>query len=192
MKHSDIRNTLLSRTISVIADQGFDGATTRAITGTTGINDAYIYRCFKGKEDLMAEAFATVDEDICRVLNNHTDSKTVDLRAAFADLWRYFLNNPEKTRMYSRYWYSPYYQWNSAERHRETYAPLMEKIQSLLTDGANAELLMQVVLCGMITLALCVFDGSVPDNSKTAEEVGRLAYHAMCSYLRATEEENVL
>lgn len=99
MKHSDIRNTLLSRTISVIADQGFDGATTRAITGTTGINDAYIYRCFKGKEDLMAEAFATVDEDICRVLKNHTDSKTVDLRAAFADLWRYFLNNPEKTRM---------------------------------------------------------------------------------------------
>ena len=192
MKHPDIRNTLISQTISVIADQGFDGATTRAITGTTGINDAYIYRCFKGKEDLMAEAFATVDEEICHVLDSRADLKTEDLQAAFADLWSYFRDNREKTLMYSRYWYSPYYQWNSAERHRETYAPLMEKIQALLTDGANADLLMQVVLCWMITLALCVFNGDVPDNVKTEGEIVRLAYHALRPYLCETEEENVL
>lgn len=190
MKHSDIRNTLISQTISVIAELGFEGATTRGITGTTGINDAYIYRCFKGKEDLMAEAFAVIDEDVYHVLDRYADADTVDWKAAFADLWRYFLDNREKTLMYSRYWYSPYYQWNSAERHRETYAPLMDKIQSLLITRANADLVMQTVLCAMITLAICVFNGDVPDNAKTEREIVRLAYHALCPYLRKTEEEN--
>ena len=185
MNHFDIRERLISRTISVIASLGFVGATTRELASRTDINDAYIYRFFESKEGLFAEAFATIDEEIYHVLDSRVDSDSDNLREAFLALWRYFLDNREKTLMYSQYWCSPYYRLNSADRHKQTYTPLIEKCRPLFVDDAHVEIMLQHVVLGMIFLAICVFDGDVPDNAKTEEEVNRLVYHSVSPWLCA-------
>ena len=63
LKHYDVSSTLINSTISVIANEGLDRTTTKAIVHGTSINEAYIYRYFSDKEDLLAKTFAELDED---------------------------------------------------------------------------------------------------------------------------------
>lgn len=44
MKHYDVQSRLIDRTIIVIAENGLDKTTTKAIVKGTDINEAYIYR----------------------------------------------------------------------------------------------------------------------------------------------------
>ena len=57
MKQDETRRMLIDGTIHVIARDGLDKATTKQIGLETSINEAYIYRCFAGKEDMFAKTF---------------------------------------------------------------------------------------------------------------------------------------
>ncbi|MBQ8752023.1 MAG: helix-turn-helix transcriptional regulator, partial [Clostridia bacterium] len=67
MKHPDPRGTLIQRTVQVIAEQGLDKTTTKAVVRDSGINEAYIYRYFEDKEDLLVQTFRTLDEELLQV-----------------------------------------------------------------------------------------------------------------------------
>ena len=62
----DIREILISNTISLIAEGGFERATTKAITYSGNslpnvkLNEAYIYRLFGDKEHLYEKAFEKI------------------------------------------------------------------------------------------------------------------------------------
>ena len=62
VKHHNVRNRLIDNTIMVIAANGLDKTTTKAIVKGTDINEAYIYSHFSDKEDLLAKVFETLDE----------------------------------------------------------------------------------------------------------------------------------
>lgn len=64
MKHIDVRSTLIDQTIKVVANEGLDKATTKAIVGDTGINEAYIYKFFKDKDDLLVSSFSALDDEL--------------------------------------------------------------------------------------------------------------------------------
>lgn len=61
MKQDETRRMLIDGTIHVIARDGLDKATTKQIGLETSINEAYIYRCFAGKEDMFAKTFDALD-----------------------------------------------------------------------------------------------------------------------------------
>lgn len=52
----DVRNSLLEATITVFAEFGNRGATTRRIAQQAGVNEVTIFRHFKSKEDLLQAA----------------------------------------------------------------------------------------------------------------------------------------
>ena len=56
-----MRQTLIESAITIVAREGLDKTTTKRIAEEAGINEVYIYRCFKNKEDLLSEAFYTKD-----------------------------------------------------------------------------------------------------------------------------------
>ncbi len=74
MKRQNVCATLIDRTIVVIANEGLDKTTTKAIVSGTDINEAYIYRYFKDKEDLLKKSFDTLDNELYNVV---TDRKSV-------------------------------------------------------------------------------------------------------------------
>jgi len=57
MKQDELRRRLIDGTIHVIAQDGLDKATTKQIRIETSINQAYIYRCFEDKEDMLKKTF---------------------------------------------------------------------------------------------------------------------------------------
>ena len=71
MKQEEIRSRLIDGTIHVIARDGLDKATTKLIGEETSINQAYIYRCFEGKEDMFARAFDALDVELADKVMQH-------------------------------------------------------------------------------------------------------------------------
>ena len=54
MEQREIQQTFIRSAIRVIARKGLVKATTKAIAADAGLNEAYIYKCFKGKDELLA------------------------------------------------------------------------------------------------------------------------------------------
>lgn len=104
MTPKERRNMLIARTISVIAGQGLDKTTTKAITDGTGINEAYIYRYFvhtltNSEESMCRECKGRIGAEIARehagfvggtqvsrIVNvNRTSSNTSGCRGVYLD-----------------------------------------------------------------------------------------------------------
>ena len=68
---TEIRELLISNTIHLIAEGGFEKATTKELTHCGGdlpnmkMNEVYLYRIFGSKENLYDEAFVRLDRELC-------------------------------------------------------------------------------------------------------------------------------
>ena len=195
MKHQGVRDTLIRRAIAVIASEGLDKTTTKAIVKDTGINEAYIYRYFEDKEDLLAKAFAELDNEmVSRCMQHVSVMQMKELvfeqrcRLFFAAIWRFLLGNSEKCLSFIRYYYSPYFMRNSVEEHTARYQPFLEKIYPAFKEEANVWMLLNHILNVMLDFTIKVLEGAVPDNDDTAEHVFRLVYNSVSPYFKEREE----
>ena len=73
----DIRERLIDNTIHLVAEGGFEKATTRAIASGSPdllpevrMNESYIYRLFGGKTQLYDTAFSRLDNQLFTSLHN--------------------------------------------------------------------------------------------------------------------------
>lgn len=65
MKQPDeIRQALIDGTVRVVARNGLDKATTKALTTEAGVNEVNIYRMFNGKDDLLKKTFSALDNEL--------------------------------------------------------------------------------------------------------------------------------
>lgn len=56
-KGRNAKQAFIESAIRVVAREGLDKATTKAIAADAGLNEAYIYRCFESKEAMLRDAF---------------------------------------------------------------------------------------------------------------------------------------
>lgn len=107
MKQDDLRQALIDGTIHVIAQNGLDKATTKAISNATGINEVYIYRLFKNKENLFKKAFEHLDKQLLDKCLLHIDVMYMGemdyetrCRIYFLAMWRFLVGNKDEILMY--------------------------------------------------------------------------------------------
>ena len=191
MSPNDIRETLIARTIHVIAKEGLDKTTTKAITEGTSINEAYIYRHFSNKDELLSKAFDKLDEELVGKAMQHVSvmymqEMEYEIRCGiyFQAMWKFLLGNKEKCRAFIRYYYSPYFAKYSAVSHKQRYEPLVEKFAVAFKKEANVWMILNHILTTMLDFAIKVCDGSLPENDDTAEHVFRLIYVSIRQYFR--------
>ena len=195
MKRDDIRQRLIDGTIHVIAEEGLEKVTTKQIGQVTQTNEAYIYRCFANKEDLLANTFAYLDEELAGKTLEHItvmykSDISFDERAwlFFSAIWKFMLGNREKCLAFIRYYYSPYMERYSAEEHRRRFEPLFEQFKGAFSGQANTWMLMNHILSTMLDFAVKVYDGHLPDDADTAEHVFYVTHDSMRRYFRTEEE----
>lgn len=186
-----LRQRLIDGTIRIISRDGLEKATTKLIGTETAINEAYIYRCFADKEDMFAKTFDALDEELFnKVMQNifvmYRTEMTYEERCwtFFSSLWRFFLDSPEKSITYIRYFHSPHFDNTSMAEHRVRFEPLITKLYDAFRDETNVEMLLYHILITMMGFAKQVFNGAVPDNNDTAEHVFRLLFAAARQYFR--------
>jgi len=64
------KEQLLKAVKTAAAQFGLDGATTRIISEIAGVNDAYIYRYFKDREELLAQAYKMESNELIKKVND--------------------------------------------------------------------------------------------------------------------------
>lgn len=196
MKQDELRQRLIDGTIHVIAKDGLDKATTKQIGLNTNVNEAYIYRCFKDKEDMFAKTFASLDNELVSKALQHLpvmymQGLKFEMRSwvYFTSVWRFLLGNSEKCIAFIRYYYSPYFSKYSATEHKQRYLPLVEKFKSAFKDESNVWMILNHILVTMLDFATKVFDNAIPDNDDTTEHVFRLIYLSVKQYFKTKEDK---
>ena len=199
MKPDEMREKLICGTARVIATEGLDKATTKQIGLTTSINEAYIYRLFKDKEDLFAKTFAYLDDELVSLCTKYLPIMSrEDLafrergRLYFAEVWRFMLGNSEKCRAFIRYYYSPYFAKYSAAEHRERFDDFLERFKVCFKEEANVWMILNHILDTMLSFAVKVFDGALADSPDTEEHVFRLVYASSQQYFKDENSQDTI
>lgn len=197
MKQEELRRSLIDGTIHVIAREGLDKASTKQIGLATNINEAYIYRCFKDKEDMFAKAFDSLDNELANKILQHLPVMYMqDLeyelrcRVFFDAVWKFLLGNKEKCLAFVQYYYSPYFNKYSVESHKRRYAPIVDKFDDAFKDEADVWMILNHILNVMLDFAVKVHNDQMPKEDNYAEHVFRVIYQSVKQYFRKNEESD--
>ena len=197
MSPQDMREKLIARTISVIATEGLDKTTTKAITTGTGINEAYIYRHFSDKKDLLSKAFDKLDEELVAKVMQHLPVMYMQeleyelrCRVFFEAVWKFLLGNKEKCLAFVQYYYSLYFTKYSAESHKRRYIPIVEKFKDAFKDEADVWMILNHILNVMLDFAVKVHNGQMPSEDNYSEHVFLVIYRSVEQYFRKPKESD--
>ncbi len=191
MRQDDLRQALIDGTIHVIAENGLDKATTKAISNATGINEVYIYRFFENKEKLFEKAFEyldkqLVDKNLLHVEVMYTRDMDYETRCRiyFLAIWRFLIGNKDEILMYIRYYYSPYFTKRSHVVHKQRYVPLVNKFKDAFKDEADVWMILNYILNVMLDFAVKVHNEEMPEADNYTEHVFRVIYQSIKQYFR--------
>lgn len=191
MKNQETRLNLLNGAMHVIANEGLDKATTKQICYETGINEVYIYRCFKNKEDLYACCFEMLDEELLNKLNQHVaiigvQDMEFELRCRFffSAIWSFMLGNRDRCITYVRYYYSEYFNKYSVDDHENRYKGFLGIMKPIFKDEADVWMILNHILDVMLNFAVKVHNNRMSSEDNYAEHVFRVLYAAIKQYFK--------
>lgn len=64
----EMRQVFIDSAVRVVARDGLEKTTTKAIASEAKLNEAYIYKCFSGKDDLLSAALHMEDVNFANLL----------------------------------------------------------------------------------------------------------------------------
>ena len=197
MKREEARQKLIDGTIHVIADEGLDKATTKLVGQYTDINQVYIYRCFKSKDDMFAKMFDVLDNQLLHTVTQNIDIMymtgiefKVRCKVFFFKLWSFLLANRENCLSYVRYYYSPYFKTYSEAIHKQRFWPVVEQFRGVFIDEADVWMIINYILNVMLDFAIKVHQGEMSEDDDYAEHVYRVIYAAVKQYFKNEKERN--
>lgn len=194
MKQDEFRQKLLDGTIRIIARDGLNRASTKLIGSETCVNEAYIYRCFKDKEDMFAKAFDVMDEELLEktlgplsVMSDESLTFKIRSKRYFDEIWNFLLSSKDKCLAYVQYFYSPFFTKYSAENHEKRFAPLLKVFRPAFKDEADVWMILNHILNVMLDFAVKVHNDHMPNNEVYSEHVFRVIYESVKQYFRWNE-----
>lgn len=191
----DVRQLLICNTIRLVAEGGFEKATTKAITYSGGelqdfnLNEVYIYRLFGSKEQLYAAAFMTLDKEYVFALRKsiefyNASEETVQeqLYERFARAWQLVLKNEARCRYYLRYYYSTYFIGRSRANHNQLFDEIVEEFSPLFKEEADVRSIMHSVFTTLLDFAIRVYNGDLANTEKNRSHIFSVLYRTMAIY----------
>lgn len=175
----DKKDALLQSAVRAMAKYGVRDLSTRSISRDAGLNDAYIYRLFTNREDLLAQAYLMEDEKFLRFLGKIFEavgqSEDLPLRQkaaiAFHSAWRYMIDTPDVCRVFMYYYHSPNFVEYAQREHERMMGELTESIAALFPSFDDAHNCLLTLFAVINTFALGVVNGVLPDTTEVEQKV---------------------
>ena len=195
MEQQDMKQAFMASAVRVVARDGMEKATTKAIAAEAKLNEAYIYKCFSNKDDLLSTAFLMEDVRFANFLQKTLPvMRTPELpwkqRAyiLWKRSWDFILEKPDDCAFYIRYYYSASCRAHAYEMHLACYKPLIERASSAFRPGTNMDMLIHLIFSTMLFFASRVLNGE-PENSETTS---RWAFEQVYSFVVPNVKAEVL
>ncbi len=192
MEQKEIRQAFIQSAIHVVARQGLVKATTKAIAAAAGLNEAYIYKCFKGKDELLAAALWKLDEGLVRhlsetfpIMRNTTLSWKERCFILWKSSWEFILEKTDECLFYLRYYYSSDFRLYARERHLQYYRALRSRTDHVFRPEADIDMIIHQIFETMLAFAAHVMAGEMENNDTTTERTFEQIYSFVAPHFRA-------
>ena len=195
---AEIKELLIENAIHLIAEGGFEKATTKELTHCGGqlpdfkMNEVYIYRFFGSKEKLYETAFVRLDTELfhafkhgVEIIGGFDDSRKEKLERFFSMAWQFILGNEERCLCYVRYYYSIYFKGASLEAHRKLFAGMVDEMTPIFKDEADVSSILHSVFTALFDFAIRVYNGDLEDNDENRPHIFNVLYCMMISYFKS-------
>ena len=192
---AEIKELLIENAIHLIAEGGFEKATTKELTHSGGnlpdfkMNEVYIYRFFKSKENLYKAAFLRLDSELfyafkhgVEIVGGFNDCRKEKLERFFSLAWQFILGNEERCRCYVRYYYSIYFRGASLEAHRKLFAEMVDVMTPIFKEKADVSSILHSVFTALFDFAIRVYNGELEDNEENRPHIFNVLYCMMITY----------
>ncbi len=198
-REAEIKELLISNAIHLIAEGGFEKATTKELTHCGGtipgfkMNEVYIYRIFGSKENLYAAAFQRINDELYYAFLSGVEavgSFEGALREKFYEFflmaWNFILGNEERCRCYVRYYYSIYLKDASLEAYNVHFDRIVDKFRHLFRNEADVNAIMHSVFTALFDFAIRVYNGELEDSEINRPHIFNVLYCMMATYFNAS------
>ena len=139
-RERNAKQAFIEGTVRVVARDGLDKTTTKAIATEAGLSEAYIYRCFESKEALLCAAFHMEDVAFAYFLKQnlvgmHIQNAPWKDRAfqLWSASWRFILGRKDDCLFYLRYYYSANCRTYAYEEHLQCFQELFAAVEQTST-----------------------------------------------------------
>lgn len=176
----ELREIFISCAVHIVAQHGLAKTTTKLIATAAGMNEAYIYRCFKSKDELLAEVFYLEDVNfakhiqkvwpVMRQPNFPFEEKCFLL---WKSCWEFILDKPDDCLFYLRYYYSANCRDHSYQQHLEFYKPMIKKVNYAFKPETDVDILLHQIFDTMLSFASRVLNGEIPNSEETTRRTFR-------------------
>lgn len=174
MEVQEMRQVFIDSAVRVVARDGMEKTTTKAIASEAKLNEAYIYKCFSGKDELLSAALHMEDINFVALLQNtlpvmHTPglSWKERLYILWEKSWSFILDKPADCSFYIRYYYSASCCTHAYETHMACYRPLIERAGKYFKPGTYMDMLVHQIFSTMLFFAARVLNGEMENSEKT-------------------------
>ncbi len=194
---TDVKDLLVKNAIHLIAEGGFEKATTKELTHCGGslpdfkMNEVYIYRIFGSKERLYESAFLFLDRELftafqngVKVLGGFENQTKEKLYDFFLMAWRFIMGNEERCRCYVRYYYSVYFKGHSVEAHRKLFEKMIASVAPMFREDTDLFSLMHSVFTALLDFGIRVYNGELSDSDVNREHIFNVLYCMMKTYFK--------
>ena len=196
-REAEVKALLISNAIHLIAEGGFEKATTKELARYGGdlpdlkMNEVYIYRYFGSKESLYEAAFIELDRELFYAFRNgvisvggfeqNTKEKLYDF---FLKAWKFVLHNEERCRCYVRYYYSIYFKGSSLKAHEKQFNEVIDVLIPLFKEEADVSAIFHSVFTTMLAFAIRVYNGELEDSEENRPHVFNVLSCMLMTYLK--------
>ena len=192
MDQQSMKQTFMMSAVRVIARDGLVKATTKAIAAEAGLNEAFIYRCFSSKDELLSAAFYQEDENFTTLLREtlpvmHMPGLTWKERAflLWKQSWEFILKNEADCIFYIRYYYSADCRAQAYDTHLTHFHALIEKVRPAFKMGTNVDMLVHQIFDTMLAFATRVLNGEIENSEATTQWTFEQIYSFVVPNVRA-------
>jgi len=175
--HEKYRNDLLDGAVRAMAERGIEGTTTRAIADAVGLNEAYIYRYYLDRNDLLEKAFLRSDRNFLKntgeaihLLRDATLPFKERFSRFFDAIMEYANSDHSYCQFYVRYYFSKLYTKKVRDEHMKIVAEYIPEPDVIKPD-ANYELLQHMLFISVLSY---IMDVSADFHEDTAESRAKL------------------
>lgn len=192
MEQHSMKQTFIESAVRVVARDGLEKATTKAIDAEAGLNEAYIYKCFSGKDDLLSNAFRQEDENFAALLRNTLPVMRMaglTWNERVFQLWKlsleFILEKESDCLFYLRYYYSANCRIYACDTHLKCFHALIERTKPTLKPGTNVDMLVHQIFNIMLAFASRVMGGEMENSEATTQWAFEQIYSFVVPNVRA-------
>lgn len=197
MEIYEMKQVFLQSAIRVVAREGLDKATTKAIAKEAHLNEAYIYKCYSGKDELLNDALIMEDKNFADLLYEtlpvmHDSCLPWKSRAfvLWKRSWDFILEEPDDCIFYIRFYFASIGLNSVYRKHLESYQPLIEKVRPSFKPGTNMDMVIHQIFCTMLFFASRVMNGDLENNEETTLWTFEQIYCFIVPHVRPELMEN--